>query len=421
MRNTIISTAVLAALISSPTFAEESFSPDLNFFGYARAGMHSSPDSESGNGHPDYIKADGANGKYRLGNEDDWAEFGLSSTVYKSGAQRAEVGIMIGTWHDAQGNFGDSFDIMQAWGQLYGVFGSDITSIWAGKRYPRGLADDMLDFKYWENVGRGFGIRDIETSRDWLVDVTWNYDNGDFDKLVDDGEGGFTTETGKTGVHLPEVRLHNIDFLNGKLILGANFAFVMDDTELKENVSDPDTTGYMFTVSHSGQFGGMHNTLSLQYSGGIGVSGWTSEDMLNIETPGQSFRVMNHGTYFFNDTISMPYSLGYETISMDNVGDDGKDYFNIGIRPTYSWSSFTQTLVEIGYQQATSDAFSGTNTTHKATLAQQFAFGAVPRVRLYATYAEKDTKWREDSFGSHSSFNEQLDSWTFGAMFEAWW
>ena len=65
----------------------------------------------------------------------------------------------------------------------------------------------------------------------------------------------------------------------------------MDDTELKENVSDPDTTGYMLTVSHSGQFGGMHNSLSLQYSGGIGVSGWTSEDMLNIETPGQSFRV----------------------------------------------------------------------------------------------------------------------------------
>ena len=131
---------------------------------------------------------------------------------------------------------------------------------------------------------------------------------------------------------------------------------------------------------------------------------------------------MNHGTYFFNDTISMPYSLGYETVSAwIMLVTTVKTISTLVSARRIAGVRLPRRMVEIGYQQATSDAFSGTNTTHKATLAQQFAFGAVPRVRLYATYAEKDTKWREDSFGSHSSFNEQLDSWTFGAMFEAWW
>ncbi len=82
-----INIAVLALAIGSSFSAHAS----TDFFGYARAGLHVSPDGQKGNGHPDYIRAEGAPNKYRLGNEDDWAELGIRHDLYEEGTERAEI------------------------------------------------------------------------------------------------------------------------------------------------------------------------------------------------------------------------------------------------------------------------------------------------------------------------------------------
>ncbi|MGF1696202.1 carbohydrate porin [Vibrio kyushuensis] len=418
---TKIALACGAMLFTSSAMATS----DIDFFGYMRAGAHISPNSSNGNGHPDYISAEGAAGKYRLGNEDDWMEFGLKSDLVSENGQRGEIGIMIGSWHDVQefgGGISDSFDVMQVWGQLHGVFGSDVTSMWAGKLYPRSIADDMLDYEYWDNYGRGFGLRDIELPG-MLMDVTYNYNNGE---MTNPGETPDEDERFITAVHLPELRVHGIEVPGGNLALGINLASVVDDEVLKEEITkqgnSATTNGYMLTASHSGNFAGFDNILTIQYTDGIGVAGWSGTQIVNVEAPGSSVRLFNHGNYTFNDKWSAGYSIAFEDIDMEFDNKDGKEWFNAGIRPRYNWNTFTQTELELGYQQAKSKTYDGTNTSAKATLSQKFHFGDVPHIRLYVTYAEQDTHWSEVAFGEHSSVtNDKFDSVSFGAQFEVWW
>ena len=409
----LLPTAALLSVICLSSSAIAS----TDFFGYARAGLHVSPDSSNGNGHPDYIKAEGASGKYRLGNEDDWAELGVRHDLYHQDNQRAEIGFMMGTWHNPISR-SNSFTIMQAWGQLYGIFGSDITSMWAGHRYTRNLADDMLDFKHWDNTGRGIGIRDLELSDSFggsLIDVSVAYHNGDYNEL------GVDSSRLKSAVISPEARIHGIDFLGGNLTLGANFAYVVDDEQLVDNLgSDAEKAGYMLTVNHKASIGPAWNIFTVQLNGGIGVAGWTQDAKVHLDTPGNSYRVLNNGFCTINDRWSCQYSFMYENISLDN-NLDGKETLSVGVRPRYNWTDFTQTEVEIGYQQAESDRYSNKNTAFKSTIAQKFHFGGVPHLRIYATYADSETNWKEDSFGYHVVDSRELDTWTFGAQFEAWW
>ncbi|MEZ9707592.1 carbohydrate porin [Vibrio breoganii] len=389
-----------------------------DFFGYARAGMHVSPDGEKGNGHPDYIRAEGAPNKYRLGNEDDWAELGVRHDLYENGPERAEIGFMMGTWHNPETR-SNSFTIMQAWGQMYGILGSDKTSIWAGQRYTRNIADDMLDFKYWDNSGRGFGLRDIEAGS-VLMDFATVYNNVAYDDVNN------PDSTRRSAVLMPEFRVHGIDFLGGNLTLGANYAYIIDDTDIKKHVGagNYDRDGYMFTVNHKASFAGTYNIFTVQMNGGIGVGGWHDGEgeLLNLTTPGTSYRIMNHGFCTINEDWSCQYSLAYENISMDNASDDGKDWFAAGIRPKYNWNKYLQTEVELGYQLVNSDRFDDSNTSWKATLSQKVHFGTVPHIRFYATYAESETNWEEQSFGKHvATQSKEMDSWTFGVQFEAWW
>ncbi|MEZ8859534.1 carbohydrate porin [Vibrio sp. 10N.247.311.51] len=414
MKMNTLSTAVLFSLIGFSGGAAAS----TDFFGYARAGLHVSPDSSNGNGHPDYIKAEGASGRYRLGNEDDWAELGVRHDLHQEGNQRAEIGFMMGTWHNPISR-SNSFTIMQAWGQLYGVMGSDITSMWAGHRYTRNLADDMLDFKHWDNTGRGVGVRDIELNESFgnsLVDLAVTYHNGDYEEL------GVDPDRLKSAVISPEARIHSIDFLGGNLTLGLNFAYVVDDTQLVENKgSDAEKAGYMFTVNHKANIGPAYNIFTIQANGGIGVAGWTQDAKVHLDAPGNSYRVLNNGFCTINDQWSCQYSIMYENVSMDDNNLSGKETLSVGVRPKYNWSSFTQTEVEVGYQQAESESNYGKNTAFKATLAQKFHFGGVPHIRIYATYADSETNWKEDGFGYHIADSSELDTWTFGAQFEAWW
>jgi maltoporin len=386
--------------------------------------LHVSPDASKGNGHPGYISAEGAPNKYRLGNEDDWAELGVRHDLYDNDNERAEIGFMMGTWHNPETR-SNSFTIMQAWGQLYGIGGSDKTSLWAGQRYTRNIADDMLDFKYWDNSGRGFGFRDIEAGN-VLIDFATVYNNVSYDADKSDSNGDPYTDTHRSAVLMPEFRVHGIDFLGGNLTLGVNYAVIVDDTDVKEYVGAGNygRDGYMFTANHKANIGNAYNIFTVQMNGGIGVGGWHDGEgeLLNLTTPGNSYRIMNHGFCSMGDNWDCQYSLAYENISMDDANHDGKDWFAAGIRPKYNWNKYLQTEVELGYQVANSEKYDESNSSWKATLAQKVHLGQVPHIRFYATYAEAETNWREASFGKHTTgSNSAIDTWTFGVQFEAWW
>lgn len=139
---------------------------------------------------------------------------------------------------------------------------------------------------------------------------------------------------------------------------------------------------------------------------------------------GTGFRIIDHGGVDFNDNWSMAYSAAYETLDYEN--GNGKDWWMVGIRPAYAWNNWTSTVLEAGYQSATSQAGLGTNTSHKLTLAQTFQVGMSqggrPQIRVFATTGKNDNKWVEDEKGVISSGTDGNTTNTiFGAQFEAWW
>ena len=110
----------------------------------------------------------GNDAKWRLGNEDNWAEFIWNSNIFKGedGTIGAVHFMLGGNWNfdnpssPAFASWGPP-NIQQLYVELMKLPGLD-ARIWTGKYYGKREFFTLPDFQYWTNEGFGAGIEDLK-------------------------------------------------------------------------------------------------------------------------------------------------------------------------------------------------------------------------------------------------------------------
>lgn len=193
-------------------------------------------------------------------------------------------------------------------------------------------------------------------------------------------------------------KLHGIDVGLGSLDLYYNYGFA--STEAGADV-DP---------RHANQFGAVWtidgpNKLTAKYADGADNSAF------DLAGDKQVFYIGYEGSFKPSEKLFVDYLVSYKSISGDDATDT-TEYSGI-IRPMYSWNKTHSTWLEAGYAMEDYDD-GGDKTGWKTTLSQNISMGGLPwsrpMVRLYATVG--DVK---------ASGSESEDTFSMGAMFEAWW
>lgn len=407
MNYKLLTVSVVALLTSTSTFAIN----NIDYFGYARVGAASSIDSQNGDGKPHYFGANGAPSKYRLGNEENWIQMGVSGDLYSDETgRRTELYTLFAT----DGNYG-SIILQQMYGEIHNVFDLEGTSLWGGRRFSQYHYDELLNLDYWDNAGDGIGIRNLSIGNVKL-DAAW---------II--GEVKIDNNYETAIVHKPDFRIHSIDALGGDLTLGITFAFMPDDAKHKKlNGINASNLGVLIGAELKNNFGIISNRVVIQVADGLLAGGMlipNGDYDVHPVHDGRSARILNIGNLTFTDQLTMTYSFGFEKIDKDD--NAGKDWMNIGVRPSYAWNRWTTSLIEIGYQEAKSHAGYGTNTSTKITFAQAFQIGTEtwirPSIRVFATKGKTDNYWFETDMGEINYRNDEYDGWNFGIVMEAFW
>jgi maltoporin len=417
MRLRVLPAALAASLASGAVLAEDpakSYVPD--FHGYLRSGIGAT----SGGGDQSCFQSNGADTKYRLGNECEtylevalgksmWEQNGQSfyldtRIAYKSGQQNdwsEDSGDGSGTNSDAISGdravtahpYRDSVvSLREANAQFRGIIpGQKKSNLWAGKRFYQRHDIHMADFYYWDLSGPGVGLEywtvgPGDLSIAWIRNTDGPWANGL-------GTDFWADEDIRPNVvnNVASLRYTNLKTnKDGNLELGAEWGGA-DLTQGQEDFqfTDPNTgqvtqdgfsneNGWLFTAEHTqgNWFGSGFNKLAGQYATGsmaaTGNNNTHSNSASNVDT---MWRIIDHGVLVFGSRVSMMYATWYE--SKDLVDSGSKDWFSIGIRPQYNWSDTMNTTLEIGYDNVNfNGSWAGyvpdpTNPTYVANCAER--------------------------------------------------
>lgn len=405
----------------------------LDFKGYARSGI-----GWSGRGGEQQCQAvTGAASKYRLGNEcETYAEIKLGQQVW----QQDEVSFYFDTNLAYAVSQRADFEtvspaLREANIQAENLFPSlPGAKLWAGKRFYQRHDVHMNDFYYWDISGPGAGLENINTGWSSLsFAVTRNSEAG--------GSQGYISHQ----LRSKEVITDTLDFRiadlqvnpGGLLEVGLDYgrANPSKGYALSDNASKQ---GYLFTLSHQQTLPKGSSTSVVQYA----TDAMTSlnngrAEGAAVNNKGTMLRLIQHGSYEFNDSWGATYVAMYQDIHRDD--NNGTRWFTAGIRPMYHWTPTMSTLAELGYDQVKSQRTKKTNQQYKITLAQQWQAGVGnfvrPALRLYVTYADWNEKWGYAESGDlglreglayADSRNLQFsrganNEVSVGAQMEIWW
>lgn len=433
MKMRLLTAAIAAIVGSGPALAEDS-NPYPDFHGYMRSGIGTT----SGGGDQACFQANGADTKYRLGNEcetymeivlgkemwsQDETNFYIDTRIaYKSGQQN-DWGEVAG---DGSGSNSDAISqnravnshpyrdsvvsVREANAQYRGVIpGQERSNLWAGKRFYQRHDIHMADFYYWDLSGPGVGLEywtlgPGDLSIAWVRNTDGPWANGLGEDFYDD-----------TGIrpnvvnNVISARYANLDVnKDGKLELGIEFGDA-DLTKGQQNqpvyetdadgnvVTDADgnpvvggtrsfnhKNGWLFTGEHTqgNWFGGFNKFIGQYATGSMAATGNNNTHSSSFSNLDYMWRILDHGTVEFTKDIEMMYTAWYESKKQaSDAGSGKKNWFSIGVRPIYKWSDVMTTALEIGYDSvdykdgwAGSEADGKRNLT-KVTLAQQWQAG----------------------------------------------
>ncbi len=451
MKKKIVTLALIFFAGASPVLAEES----VDFHGYMRSGIGAT----AGGGDQSCFQANGADTKFRLGNEcetymelelgyEAWKKeksienFYIDTRIaYKSGQQNdwgEDPGDGSGSNSDAISGdravtahpYRDSVvSVREANAQYRGLFGSEKTTIWAGKRFYQRHDIHMADFYYWDLSGAGGGIEYIqagpgELSLAWVRNTDGSWANGlgdDFweEETVRPNVINNVFSARYAGLHINS---------NGSLELGLEYG-AADLTDGQDRLGFSDQDGFLLTAEHTqGEFLGGFNKFTVQYAtDSMAMTGNNDTHSHSASNLDYMWRVLDQGSIQLGSKVEMMYATWYET--KEGAEDGSKDWFAIGIRPIYKWTETMNTALEIGYDNVNvkdgfwGDGQDGTRELTKITLAQQWQAGesiwARPVIRLFVTQAF----WNDNNTPQTPGILELDDSegTTFGMQAEAWW
>jgi maltoporin len=417
MKNSKLAVAICAALLSSSAFA-------VDFTGYVRSNVGVSQNGGV-KGGDEFNK----NMLGRLGNEyDTYAEIGLGQEMFNSDGKSMYIDTMFAMSSEGADNSEaiskDKADFaiqqvnLQAKGYL--EFAPEAT-VWAGKRFYQRHDIHIIDSKYWNVSGYGVGVENVALDGGALSAAIIR---GDGDEYVTD-----TTDGSDYNVYFLDTRYAFKPIDNSWAEIGIDYA-ITNPTDVQKEAGIELDNGVMLTGEFGYGFSFGWNKLVVQY-GDKGLAqnmvsqggGWYDIWQSDYEKASQAtgYRIIATGDINVTDHFLIDHVITYGYAQDHKDWVDDEQMFSVVARPTYAWSDYNKTSLELGYFTDTKTWDSGSETKtggSKITLAQSFTAGkeflARPELRFYVSYL-KDAE--------NQSFNDSTDDNTlnFGVQLEAWW
>ncbi len=373
MKLRVLTAALAASLASGATFAEvakDNYLPD--FHGYLRSGVGAT----SGGGDQACFQSNGADSKYRLGNEcETYMEIVLGKKLWEQNAQNFYIDTRIayksGEQNDWEEDPGDgsgsnsddiSFNrarlahpyrdsvvsLREANAQFRGVIpGQERSNLWGGKKFYQRHDIHMADFYYWDLSGPGVGLEywtlgPGDLSLAWVRNADGPWVNGLGEDFYAD-RGWFRPNVVNNVLSARYANLKTNK--DGSLELGIEYG-AADLTNAQDSpqrfvdakgntVTLPPLNydnGWLFTAEHTqGNWLGGFNKFVVQYAtGSMAATGNNNTHATSsagavyfgLDAAGNPtvlppldymWRVLDHGTIALGKRVEMMYATWYES------------------------------------------------------------------------------------------------------------
>lgn len=389
----------------------------IDFTGYARYGAHLQE------GDQDYVNVlgsyNGASGIGRLGNEANGGEFQLSKSFRSSTGAVWDMVVMFDHW-------GDEVNVKKAYAGARNIFESQPDAyIWAGRDFHQRPQQGINDYFWMTHDGQGGGIKYLDFGFAKLdFAVVGGVENCSPGVVNDDGEnesqitctGG--ANVGDNGQYAVTSKFYDINLADfATLDIYTNYGFESDGADHDEGTpeNEKDLNAFQIGTVFNTTWDKGWNRLILRYADNADNSVLSKKD--DLETFYASFE----GNMQVNPKTEVEYILAYHDYEVDGSNDalDNRTNYAAIVRPMYNWNDIHSTWLEAGYQVVDFDNADGDkNTGWKFTFSQNISIeagsGARPMLRFYATVGDVENEYNLDG-------QKDVDTASFGAMFEAWW
>ncbi len=366
--------------------------PDgIVFSGYARYGAHYKSGDER------YVDI-GTTGRAvgRLGNEANGGEVQLAKLFQADNGAIWDVVFMADHWEaDAWADDG-GLSMKKMYAGVTNVFESQPELyMWAGRDFHQRPQQGLNDYFWMTHDGQGAGFNNLDFGGAKL-------DMG----FVGQVKGGLVNDNGRYAI---TSKLHSINAGIGQLDLYANYGFASDEAD-SGVVGEPkvsDETAYLVGATLGL---GESNKLVVKYGDGADTS------VYDLKGDYQTLYASVEGSYAASEQFIIDYLVSYKDNSGSALDRENTEYAGI-VRPQYQWNDTHSTWLEAGYGMVDYDD-DGEENAWKVTLSQNVSLGGLPwsrpMLRFYTTVGDVETK-------GNTVNTTNVDTLSFGAMFEAWW
>ncbi|MEZ8435427.1 carbohydrate porin [Vibrio splendidus] len=366
--------------------------PDgIVFSGYARYGAHYKSGDER------YVDI-GTTGRSvgRLGNEANGGEVQLAKLFQADNGAIWDIVFMADHWEaDAWADDG-GLSMKKMYAGVTNVFESQPELyMWAGRDFHQRPQQGLNDYFWMTHDGQGAGFNNLDFGGAKL-------DMG----FVGQVKGGLVNDNGRYAI---TSKLHSINAGIGQLDLYANYGFASDEAD-SDVAGDPkvsDETAYLVGATLGL---GESNKLVVKYGDGADSS------VYDLKGDYQTLYASVEGSYAASEQFIIDYLVSYKDNSGSDLDRENTEYAGI-VRPQYQWDDVHSTWLEAGYGMVDYDD-DGEENAWKVTLSQNVSLGGLPwsrpMLRFYTTVGDVETK-------GNTVKTTNVDTLSFGAMFEAWW
>ncbi|KUI98055.1 maltoporin [Vibrio sp. MEBiC08052] len=420
MKKAILTVAILGALSATQAFA-------VDFNGYVRAGLGASADGGGTKSGDEFNKTKLG----RLGNEfDTYSEIGLGQELFNADGRSMYFQSMIEmssngnleseNSKDDSANFGIKQLNIQAKGYIPSL---PDAVIWAGKRFYQRHDIHIIDTKYWNVSGYGAGVENIKFNTGAMSAAVIRADN---ELATWDGSGKKTSH-GDLNTYFLDLRYAGFSPWEGSWTeFGVDYAIV-NPTDKQDDLAKNFDNGLMLTAELSQKFSLGYNKFVFQYmdkglaQNAISQGGGWYDIWSGDVSDAKGFRLISTGDLNLSDNVVINHVFTYGNAKDHGDGLDKETMVSFVARPTYIWSPYNKTMLEVGYfdQDKTKDSGAeeksgGTKLTLAHAISAGESFFARPEIRFFVTYL-KDNE--SNSFDNHKRNN----TFNYGVQIEAWW
>ncbi|CAH6803786.1 Maltoporin (maltose/maltodextrin high-affinity receptor, phage lambda receptor protein) [Vibrio chagasii] len=371
--------------------AETNVPDGIVFSGYARYGAHYKSGDER------YVDI-GTTGRSvgRLGNEANGGEVQLAKLFQADNGAIWDIVFMADHWEaDAWADDG-GLSMKKMYAGVTNVFESQPELyMWAGRDFHQRPQQGLNDYFWMTHDGQGAGFNNLDFGGAKL-------DMG----FVGQVKGGLVNDNGRYAI---TSKLHSINAGIGQLDLYANYGFASDeaDSDVAGAPKVSDETAYLVGATLGL---GESNKLVVKYGDGADSS------VFDLKGDYQTLYASVEGSYAATDNFIIDYLVSYKDNSGSDLDRENTEYAGI-VRPQYQWDDVHSTWLEAGYGMVDYDD-DGEENAWKVTLSQNVSLGGLPwsrpMLRFYTTVGDVETK-------GNTVKTTNVDTLSFGAMFEAWW